>query len=208
MKPPPEMIAALKARAEALGPIPLKEQMFREAVGFHESAQRNFEQRVGPDGRYSFPFTAGVVGLAFASELYLKTLHVLAGGKAPHGHKLNVLFSNLPRETKRLVKLRYEQRRKGTGAVLEGDLIAYANAFVEFRYIYDAQSRQMDVIGLGQLASSLYETCRRLHPDLPNYGDYTHIRITSAAQGMPIFSAGAHPYPPGPPWSDERGSNG
>jgi hypothetical protein len=46
-----ELIAALKARAKTSGPALLRDQMWREAVQFHESAQRNFEQRTGPDGR-------------------------------------------------------------------------------------------------------------------------------------------------------------
>lgn len=202
MQIPPELIAAMRARAKALGPVSLRDQMWREAVQFHESAQRNFEQRVGPDGRYAFPFTAGVVGLAFASELYLKTLLVITQGKAPYGHRLNVLFAKLPESVRELVKIRYEQRRKGTGAVLERDLVTFSNAFVEFRYVYDGGNKSLDVVGLGQLAAALYETARRLYPDLDLF-EYTHIRITSAAQGMPIFSQGPHPYPPAPPWPDE-----
>ena len=202
MEPSPELIAALRARAKAAGPIPLRDQMFREAVGFHESAQRNFEQRVGPDGRFAFPFTAGVVGLAFASELYLKTLHVLAGGKSPHGHRLNVLFAKLPTEIRDTIRSRYEQRRAGLKAVLERDLITFANAFAEWRYVYEGNNGQLDVVGLGQFATALYETCRRLYPDLQTYGEYTHVRITSALQGVPIFSSGPHPYPPGPDWPE------
>lgn len=200
---PPQFIAALKARAKALGPVSLRDQMWREAVQFHESAQRNFEQRVGQDGRYAFPFTAGVVGLAFASELYMKTLLMIAYGKAPVGHRLNVLFAKLPEEVRALVKVRYEQRRKGTGSVLERDLVTFSNAFVEFRYVYEGGNNSLDVVGLGQLAASLYEASRRLNPDLQLY-EYTHIRITSALQGVPIFSQGPHPYPAAPPWPDEQ----
>lgn len=197
-----ELIAALKARGKTSGPVSLRDQMWREAVQFHESAQRNFEQRTGPNGRYAFPFTAGVVGLAFASELYLKTLLLIAYGKAPQGHRLNVLFAKLPDAVRALVKMRYEQRRKGTGSILERDLVAYANAFVEFRYVYEGGAKAMDVVGLGQIAASLYETSRRLNPDLQLY-EYTHVRVTSALQGVPIFSQGLHPYPPAPPWPDE-----
>ncbi|WP_056621504.1 MULTISPECIES: hypothetical protein [unclassified Brevundimonas] len=206
MEPPAHITEMIKARAKALGPISLRDQMWREAVQFHESAQRNFEQRVGPDGRYAFPFTAGVVGLAFASELYLKTLLLIAHGKAPSGHRLNVLFAKLPDTVRDLVKVRYEQRRKGTGSVLERDLVTYSNAFVEFRYVYEGGNRAMDVVGLGQIAASLYEASLRLNPDLQMY-EYTHIRVTSALQGVPIFSQGAHPYPPGPPWPDEEGAS-
>ena len=201
MELPANIIAAMRARAEAMGPVSLRDQMWREAVQFHESAQRNFEQRSGPDGRYAFPFTAGVVGLAFASELYLKTLLVIAHGKAPQGHRLNVLFAKLPEPVRALVKARYEQRRDGTGSILEQDLVAYSNAFVEFRYVYEGASKPMDVVGLGQVAASLYEASRRLNPDLQLY-EYTHARITSALQGVPIFSQGPHPYPPAPPWPD------
>lgn len=178
--------------------------MWRQAVEFHESAQRNFEQRTGPDGRYAFPFTAGVVGLAFAAELYLKTLLVIAHGKAPTGHRLDVLFAKLPEPVKCLIKTRYEQRRNGTGAVLEQDLLAHSNAFVEFRYVYEGGDKTMDVVGLGQIASALYEAARRMNPDLQIF-EYTHIRVTSAMQGVPIFSSGPHPYTPAPPWPDESG---
>lgn len=201
MNVPPHVIAALKARAKALGPVSLRDQMWREAVSFHESAQRNFEQRVGPDGRYAFPFTAGVVGLAFACELYLKFLLLIAYGKAPHGHRLNVLFAKLPDEVRALVKVRYDQRRDGLGSVLEHDLVTFANAFVEFRYVYEGGNDALDIVGLGQLAASLYEASRRLNPDLELY-EYTHVRITSAMQGVPIFSQGTHPYPSAPPWPD------
>lgn len=201
MELPEHLVAALKRRAKALGPVSLRDEMWREAVQFHESAQRNFEQRTGPDGRYAFPFTAGVVGLAFASELYLKTLLLVAHGKAPQGHRLNVLFAKLPGPTQALVKTRYEQRRKGTGAILENDLVAYSNAFVEFRYVYEGGNKAMDVVGLGQLAASLYEASRRLYPDLQLY-EYTHARVTSALQGVPIFSNEPHPYPPAPPWPE------
>lgn len=203
MELPANIIAAMRARAEAMGPVSLRDQMWREAVQFHESAQRNFEQRSGPDGRYAFPFTAGVVGLAFASELYLKTLLVIAHGKAPQGHRLNVLFAKLPEPVRVLVKARYEQRRDGTGSILEQDLVAYSNAFVEFRYVYEGASKPMDVVGLGQVAASLYEASQRLYPDLQLY-EYTHVRVTSALQGVPIFSQGPHPYPPAPPWPADK----
>ncbi|MNU41484.1 hypothetical protein D3C71_302190 [compost metagenome] len=185
-----------------MGPVPLRDQMWQQAVEFHESAQRNFEQRIGPDGRYAFPFTAGVVGLAFAAELYLKTLLVIAHGKAPAVHRLNVLFAKLPESVRALVKARYEQRRKGAGSVLEYDLVAYSNAFVEFRYVYEGGNKPMDIVGLGQFAAALYETTRRQNPDLQLY-EYTHIRVTSALQGVPIFSSGPHPYPPAPSWPED-----
>ena len=202
MKIPPDVSAAIKAFRGSRTPEPLADQMWREAVSFHESAQRNFEQRKGRDGRYAFPFTAGVVGLAFAAELYLKTLLLLANGKAPSGHRLNVLYAKLPERTQALVRARYEQRREGSGDDFASDLLMFSNAFVEFRYVYEGGGKPIDVVGLGQLASSLYEVARKLHPNLKLY-EYTHFRVTSASQGMPIFSRVPEEYFPPPPWPNE-----
>ena len=201
VNPPDDLIRALEARANSRPPVPLRDQMWRQAVEFHESAQRNFEQRTGSDGRYAFPFMAGVVGLAFASELYLKTLLTISQGKTPPGHRLNVLYAKLPDDIRAVVKVRYEQRRHGAGSIVEQDLLSFSNAFVDFRYVYQGGAKPIDVVGLGQLAAALYETCRRLHPDLQLF-EYTHVRVTSALQGVPIFSQGPHPYPPAPPWPD------
>lgn len=199
MKIPPGLEAALKAMAERRRPVPTEVQIFREAVNFHESAQRCFEQRKGEDGGYAFSFAAGVVGLAFASELYLKALYHIETGKTRQGHRLNVLFVSLRPETQQLVRRRYNQRRKGSGSDLDRDLATFANAFVEWRYIYEMKTGELDVVGLGQLASSLYETCLKVRPELPVAG-YTHSRVTSAAQGIPLFP-NFDPIPP-PPWED------
>jgi hypothetical protein len=43
-----------------------------------------------------------VVNLAFAAELFLKTLH-LAGGNEIFGHQLNKLYDNLPQKLKRKI---------------------------------------------------------------------------------------------------------
>lgn len=47
--------------------------------------------------------TPGVVCLAFAVELYLKELHVIAAGKSPRGHNIYKLFVALPSDVRQAV---------------------------------------------------------------------------------------------------------
>lgn len=187
-EPPPHMLAALRAEIAKRAPVPLVDQVFREATTFHEGAQRSFEQRAGPDGRIVFPVTAAIVNLAFASELYLKALYVLETGTTRQGHRLNVLFAGLSEAAQAEVRERYELRRDGISPDFTADLKSFANAFVEWRYVYELGDHAVDPIGLGQLASALYETCVALKPDLQT-SDYTHRRFTDARQGVPIFAA-------------------
>ena len=160
--------------------------MFIHARDFHENAQRSFEHRTGLDGRNNFPIMPGVVSLAFACELYLKALYVLETGNTRQGHRLNVLYVGLSEPTRTYIKARYEHRRRGLQLVLEEDLLTFANAFTEWRYVYEGEQTPMDITGLAQLTSSLYETCIHLNPRFP-VDPYTHDRFTAAMQGVPLF---------------------
>ena len=175
-------------------PLPLADQIFQNATNFHESAQRCFEDRAAADGRHSFPIMPGVVGLAFACELYIKALIVweAEAAKAPHSHRLNVLFARLTTETRQLVEERYLARRRGLHLVFTDDLLTFSNAFVDFRYVYEGNAGRMDIVGLGHLAASLYETAVQLRPDLRT-PEYLHSRFTAAAQGIPMFGGVAPP---------------
>jgi hypothetical protein len=186
---PDHLLAQLQATVRSRPTPPLVEQIFRQASEFHEGAQRSLEHRTGSDGQSSFPFVSAVVGLAFACELYLKALYALETGKTRTGHRLNVLFAGLPAHIQRAVTERYEARRRGLGARLATDLVTFSNAFAEWRYVYEMAAGEMDVVGLGQLASGLYETCLSLKPELPRT-EYAHTRLTAGAQGIPIFAPG------------------
>jgi hypothetical protein len=196
MEMPEHIRRALAAEVAKRKPIPLADQIFANALNFHESAQRCFENRDEGDGRVSFPVIPGIVGLAFASELYMKALQVIESGKsrAAHGHRLNVLFAGLSEGTQTTIAERYGERRKGLNLDLRVDLLAFANAFVDFRYVYEASTNSVDVVGLGQLASALYEAALMLRPDL-QAAPYAHGRLTAPGQGLPIFKDGGSVHP-------------
>ena len=166
---------------------PLGDQIFHNATNFHESAQRCFENRPEGDGRASFPIMAAIVGLAFACELYLKALYFLETGKTRDGrtHRLNVLFAALGEETKEAVAAKYDERRRGLDLDLNDDLLTFANAFVDFRYVYEGKAGDLDTVGLGQLAASLYEVVLTRRPDL-QAPPYTHMRLSNSMQGVPL----------------------
>lgn len=164
------------------------DQIFANALDFHESAQRCFENRE-QNGRSNFPVMPGIVGLAFACELYLKALFVMETGqpKAAGTHRLNVLFGKLTDKSREAIIERYSYRRRGVGGLdLMADLLTFSNAFVEFRYVYEQKSAEIDVTGLAQLTSSLYEAILQMRPDL-QAPQYEHARLTAAAQGLPMF---------------------
>jgi len=196
VKIPEHIQRALAAEAAKRKPVPLADQIFANALNFHESAQRCFENREEGDGRASFPVIPGIVGLAFASELYMKALQVIESAKArsERGHRLNVLFAGLSEGTRTVIAERYGERRKGLNLDLKVDLLTFANAFVDFRYVYEGSANSVDVVGLGQLASALYEAVLKLRPDLQG-APYTHRRLTAAGQGMPIFQNGGSVHP-------------
>jgi hypothetical protein len=177
----------------------MADQIFANALNFHEGAQRCFENRQQGDGRSSFPIMPGIVGLAFACELYMKSLFVMETGKpkATGTHRLNVLFAALSEETRAAIAERYGDRRRGLNLNLQSDLVTFANAFVDFRYVYEGKAGEMDIVGLAQLAASLYEATLRKRPDL-QADQYTHQRLTAPMQGVPMFG-GIAPRPAGRP---------
>lgn len=185
---PPEFEAFMRSRVPPT-PRPLDVQIFQEAANFHEGAQRSFENRIGADGRSSFLVSAGIVGLAFACELYMKAIYNRETGKTKTGHRLNVLFAALSQATQDAVEKNYMERRKGSSADLRKDILTFSNAFVEWRYIYEMKAGQIDVVGLAQLGSALYEVALTVNPDYPVF-QYTHERHTAPLQGVPSFMRG------------------
>lgn len=181
-----QILAEVARRAKALPAIPLHEQIFIQAREFHDSALRCFECRAGPDARSSFPVGPAVVSLAFASELYLKTLHVLENGKSRQGHRLNVLLAGLSPGMQADVRARYLARRPGRERYFEQDLLEYANAFVDHRYVYEMQAGSIDVVGVAHLASALYEVCHGRDATLIASA-LTHALIVDRVQGLPRF---------------------
>lgn len=174
----------LDAEAARREPVPIETVMFGTAVGFHEAAQRSFEQRAHADGTVSFPVVPAIVSLAFACELYLKALHALSTGKGRQGHRLNVLFAGLAQDHIEKIEGRFCERTGKSPADLRADLAAFGNAFVEWRYVYEQKSAQIDVQALGQLAATLYEVGTELRPEWVQR-PYLDPRLRAPTQGVP-----------------------
>src|SRR4051794_35987132 len=126
---------------------------------------RCLEPRPLPSGIRQTAGASGVVCLAFAAERYLKTLQVLAEGKAARGHKLLPLFEALPQATQADVQRRYVERLGRRRVTFLRDLAALSDTFTVWRYIYEQKPGSEIELGfLQHLVASLYEVILNSHP--------------------------------------------
>lgn len=182
---PDEIRAWIEARVRERGTVPPTDQMFRHGRNYHECALRCLELR-GAEETFLFP--PALVLLAFVVEIYLKTLLAIEGkaGKELRGHSHTDLYDRLTAETKTTIAACYQHRH---GQQLADDLPGYADLFVKYRYAYELEgAHEADMSGVGQLASSLYETLAELQPDLIQSG-IVHDRIVAPNQGVPIITS-------------------
>lgn len=141
--------------------------MFAQAEQFHAAGHRSLSGVRHPSGGVELHLAPGVVCYAFACELYLKTLHQIALGKAPKGHKLNVLFGNLPLPIRRVVDGLYQEQTAADPKALTGDLLNFNTAFEDWRYVYESNSQDLRLGRLIQFAIALRHTVRHQRPDWP-----------------------------------------
>jgi len=88
-----------------------------------------------------------VVCLAFGIELYFKAIIALENGSAK-GHELSTLFSRLSPQSQAALRTRLS-----LGEVeFQQKLKAISVAFVEWRYIFEQQSANLDMAFLSDLA--------------------------------------------------------
>ena len=97
-----------------------------------------------------------VVCCAFAAELYLKSLV-----KTPiNNHRLNILYGRLSSQLRNDLAARYEARTGRNSSALEKDLRTFANAFREWRYIFEGEGQQIHLNLLIAFTQAVYETVR------------------------------------------------
>ena len=109
------------------------DQAKNSSKSFHKAFHRAMEPRPTGPNQFEMLAVPGVVCAAFAIELGLKAL-VLQKGVQAKGHDLEKLFSKLePAQQTALIK---------AVGIAESDfnkeLKATANAFIDWRYIYEA----------------------------------------------------------------------
>ena len=115
------------------------EQIANVGKSFLIAADRCFEQRPLPSGHSQMPIVPAIVCAAFGAELCLKALIALEGGKST-GHELLKLFDKLSSQSRvalaTSLSLNEHDLRQKIGSV--------SSAFVDWRYIYEKSSANVD----------------------------------------------------------------
>ncbi len=140
------------------------EWTFVHGTAFHEGALRCLRPERLPSGLSQPAIAPGVCCLAFAAELYLKALHAI-NGKTAHGHKLANLFSSLPEASKNSVVTSHQGSTGRDADALQQDLAGVNNSFVEFRYVFETQGRDLHVGHLQYFTLCLFNEVLRLKPN-------------------------------------------
>lgn len=185
----PEEIVALRQSIlipQVRGHLPREQCMFATAVEFHEAALRCW-QPVEPPGGGSFtPLAPGIANYAMAAELYLKALLVLEGREPPQKHRLDVLFAMLQERTQAAVAVHLKERLDLDRKALLQELQTLGAAFVDWRYIFDTEGRDISVATLVEFARSLYLVSVARQPSwLPD--PYLAGRASSEPEDYPAY---------------------
>ena len=125
------------------------QKIINTAHSFLLAADRAMEQRPLGAGQCQLLLVPAVVSTAFAIELYFKAIITLENGTT-RGHNLFDLFGHISESsrTKLIAGLQLTQ------AVFEQKLGTVAAVFVEWRYIFEQQSTNLDFAFLTKLAQT------------------------------------------------------
>lgn len=144
--------------------------MFEHASSFLMCAELCAEETKRQKKRFDLLGTPEIVNLAFACEVYIKTLLGFCRIKVKREHKLNELLALLPDDAQQEIKQQTFQKHPvynySTGKILTNgfglDLLDLeANDFVDWRYVYEAKrsSYSCDVGFLRAFAVTLRDFC-------------------------------------------------
>jgi len=164
-------------RVADFGPGTPELNMFAQAEQFHAAGHRSLCGVRDPSGRVELHLAPGVICYAFACELYLKALHQIANGKAPRGHKLNVLFGNLPAAIRQSVEGMYRLQTGADEMALASDLLNFNSAFEDWRYVYEQNGQELRLGRLIHLTITLYRSVRDLRPQWPIAARSPHLTM-------------------------------
>ncbi|MDT4844591.1 hypothetical protein FQZ97_785570 [compost metagenome] len=161
-------IEAARQLLSSLGlerPAPTRVQsMFQQALAFAQiAADCHAKLNQTPrQGRYAAPF---VVNMAFAIELYLKTL-AEAHGSSLHGHDLRKLYDGLPQEAKSALDSAAPESLKISGLQevpsIAEVLTELRSTFVDWRYLYERENTpEVRIPQAIFVANALHSACHR-----------------------------------------------
>lgn len=123
------------------------QKIINTANGFLLAAERALEQRPLGPGQVQMLLVPAVVSTAFAVELYFKAIITLENGIA-RGHDLSELFERLSAESQAALVANLQLDRP----TFDQKLKAISGVFVEWRYIFEQQSANLDFPFLSKLA--------------------------------------------------------
>jgi len=122
----------------------------KAANSFWLAAARNMEQRRLSPTQFQMLLVPGVVCLAFSIELGIKAM-LLPSGKPPKTHNLTKLFQLLPVAVQEQIVTACRKPREQ----FDGALDSVANAFEDWRYVYDLDKPSIDLAFLNSLSDAV-----------------------------------------------------
>ena len=122
-------------------------QIVNTAASFFLAADRSLEQRSLGPGQFQMLIVPAIVCRVFSIELYFKAIVTLEGGSAT-GHKLDELYAQLSPNSQTAIRTRASLSE----AELHQKLGEVSKAFVEWRYIFESQSANIDPTFLYNIA--------------------------------------------------------
>lgn len=123
------------------------QKIINTANSFLLAADRALEQRSLGPGQLQMLLVPAVVSTAFAVELYFKAIITLENGNA-RGHDLSALFKLISATSQATLVAGVQHNH----ADFEQKLGAISSVFVEWRYIFEQQSANLDLQFLTNLA--------------------------------------------------------
>ncbi len=115
------------------------QQIKNTAFSFLLAADRCFEKRPLPNGQFQVPIVPAIVCTAFGIELCLKAIITIEKGQET-GHELLKLFIKLSPQSKEALATALSLEEK----TLSQKIGSISRAFIDWRYIYEEQSKSID----------------------------------------------------------------
>ena len=150
-----EDIAAEIARLKNLPDQIVEQQIFNQANGFYLAAIRCATPKHIAPGTVQIASSPMVTCLSFAIELYLKCL-LKNQNSSIKSHDLSVLSNKLNVKDRDLIAQSYNALIGGDSNY-DKDIVIFAEAFIDWRYLYECTGKAVTIVRLFNLSLVLYK---------------------------------------------------
>jgi HEPN domain-containing protein len=120
------------------------------------------EQRPLSDGKFEMVPQPGIMCVAFCIELALKSLILANGIQYSKEHDLSSLFDKLPKETQQAIVVASRYPDAAFPVFLKG----ISNAFIDWRYVFEAEYLHIDHAFLIAMAKGTLAVAQQTFPDV------------------------------------------